>query len=121
MDGIVTGKVEKPSGSFIWKTYATADLSQSVKSVTIDLRFLGLGTNAYIKIETATHKVMIINIPLLGYSRYTSDFSEGSPDNMDLSVEKSPRSSFTATDVTVSTWTVSLNNLLLSVEVGTFE
>lgn len=121
MDGIVTGKVEKPSGSFIWKTYATADLSQSVKVVSIDLEPLGLGTNAYIKIETVTHKVMVINIPLLGHSRHASDFSEGSPDSMDLSIEKSPRNSSTPIDVTVSTWTTFLNNLLLSVEVGTFE
>lgn len=121
MDGIVTGKVEKPSGGFIWKTYATADLSQSVQGVTIDLEPLGLGTNAYIKIETVTHKVMVISIPLLGYSRHTSDFSEGSPDSVDLSISKAPRNSLTPIEVTVGTWTTSLNNLLLSVEVGTFE
>ncbi len=121
MDGIVTGKVEKPSGSLVWKTYATADLSKNVTQVDIELKTLGLGTNAYIKIETITHKVMFINISLLGYSGNATMFSENTPTDFDFSVYQSPRRGSTPTSVGVNTWVSFLNTLILSVEVGTFE
>ena len=123
MNGIVSGKAEKPSGSLVFKKVAECDLStvSGYDSATLSLEDNGLAENGYVHIVSISGRELFVNVAMLGQSRDPTPFYEAVPNSSSYFMARSPRSEYPPVDVSVWSATMPINQLVKVFEIGTLE
>lgn len=123
MNGIVSGKAEKPSGSLVFKKVAEYDLStvSGYDSATLNLKNNGLAENGYVHIVSVSGKELFANVAMLGQSRDPTPFYDEVPNSSSYFMARSPRSEYPPEDVSIWSSTMPINQFVKVFEIGTLE
>lgn len=123
MNGIVSGKSEKPSGSLTFKKVAEFDLStlSGYQSATLSLKDNGLAENGYVHIVSVSGRELIANVAMLGHSRDITYLFETNAQSSSYNITRSPRATYPPEEVSISSTTTTVNQFVKVFEIGILE